>query len=51
MLKLMVVRLSIGLWVAVSFIVCVVWGHLIPENLHMHAFLEKVFPGFECLTW
>jgi len=51
MLVLRVVCLSLGLWAAVSFVVCVGWGLIVPENLHMHAFLELVLPQFEWLTW
>ncbi len=51
MLKLKVVCLSAGLWAAVSFIVCVAWGLVTPESLHMHAFLELILPAFKWLTW
>ena len=51
MLNWKVVCLSLGLWAAVSFIVCVAWGLVTPESLHMHAFLEQILPGFIWLTW
>jgi hypothetical protein len=51
MLNWKVVCLSLGLWAAVSFIVCVAWGLVTPESLHMHAFLEQILPAFEWLTW
>jgi len=50
MLKLRVVSLSIGLWAAVSFVVCIAWGFVVPESLHMHGFLELILPGFKWLT-
>ena len=46
-----VVCLSLGLWAAVSFIVCIAWGLVTPESLHMHTLLEQILPGFEWLTW
>ena len=39
---------SLGLASAVSFVLCVAWGLVTPESLHMHEFLEAVLPGF---TW
>lgn len=51
MLKLKVVCWSLGLSAAASFIVCVAWGLVIPEKLHMHAFLELILPAFKWLTW
>ena len=51
MLKLKVVCWSVGLWAAVSFVVCVAWGLVMPESLHMHAFLEQILPAFKWLTW
>lgn len=41
---------SLGLASAVSFVLCVLWGLVTPESLHMHEFLETVLPGFEWLT-
>jgi uncharacterized membrane-anchored protein len=51
MLLLRVVCLSTGLWAAISFILCVAWGLIMPESLHMHAFLELILPQFKWLTW
>lgn len=48
MLSIKTVSLSLGLTFAVSFVVCVIWGLVLPESLHMHKFLELVLPGF---TW
>ena len=48
MLNLKVVSLSLGIAAAVSFVVCLLWGLLLPEALHMHGFLELILPGF---TW
>ena len=50
MLKIKVVSVALGLSAAVSFSVCVVWGLLLPEALHMHGFLELILPGFNWLS-
>lgn len=39
---------TLGSWAAISFTLCVLWGLITPEALHMHEFLEMVLPGF---TW
>lgn len=39
---------SLGSATAVSFVLCVLWGLVMPEALHMHQLLEIVLPGF---TW
>lgn len=41
---------SRGVWAAVSFVVCVAWGLVMPEALHMHEFMEQIRPAFEWLT-
>lgn len=51
MLHLKIVGLSLGVWAAVSFVVCVLWGLLLPEAVHMHGFLELILPGFIWLSW
>lgn len=51
MLNFKVVCGSLGLTGAVSFVVCVGWGLLTPEFLHMHGFLELFLPGFTWISW
>ncbi len=41
---------SLGSFAAVTYLVCVVYGLIVPETLHMAAFLEIVLPGFHWLT-
>jgi len=48
MLRIKTVSLALGLTFATSFVVCVLWGLLLPEPVHMHQFLQFVLPGF---TW
>jgi hypothetical protein len=50
MLSLKVVTWSMGLFTAVSFILCVIWGLMTPQSLHMHQFLELVLPAFKWLS-
>ena len=39
---------ALGLFSAVTFVVCVVYGLLVPKPFHMVQFLEILLPGF---TW
>ncbi|AXS82448.1 MULTISPECIES: DUF5676 family membrane protein [Marinobacter] len=51
MLNTRLVTWALGLFTAVTFIVCVIYGLVTPQSLHMHTFLEQVLPGFKWLTW
>ena len=51
MLNIKIVTWSLGFFTAVSFIVCVIYGLITPESIHMHTFLESVLPAFKWLTW
>lgn len=51
MLNIKIVSWTLGLWSAFTFIVCVLYGLIVPQTLHMHAFLEQVLPAFKWLTW
>lgn len=51
MLRIKLVSWALGIWAAITFVVCVLYGLITPEALHMHAFLEQVLPAFEWLTW
>ena len=50
MLNVRLVTWAAALWGLVSFVLCVVYGLVTPESLHMHEFLQQVLPGFEWLT-
>lgn len=51
-LSVKIVSWSLGLFMAVSFILCVLYGLLVPERLHgMSAFLEMMLPAFKWLTF
>lgn len=51
MLNMKIVSWALGTWGAVTFIVCVLYGLIVPESLHMKAILEQMFPAFRWLTW
>ena len=51
MLDTKLVSWSLGIWAGITFLVCVAYGLIVPEPLHMRAFLEQVLPGFRWLTW
>jgi len=42
---------ALGIWAAISFVVCVIYGLVTPASLHMSTFLEMVLPAFKWLTW
>ncbi len=50
MLHTKAVTWSLGLFGAVTFAVCVLYGLVVPEQLHMSEWLEQVLPGFQWLT-
>jgi hypothetical protein len=51
MLNIRIISWALGLSSAVSFVVCVLWGLVTPQSLHMHVFLEQLLPSFKWLTW
>ena len=50
MLNIKSVTWSLAVFTAISFILCVLYGLVTPESIHMHPFLEAVLPGFKWLT-
>ena len=51
MLNMKVVSWALGSFGAITFIVCVLYGLIVPESLHMKAILEQMLPAFQWLTW
>ena len=41
---------SLGIFAASTFVVCVVYGLLVPQAFHMTQFLEITLPGFQWLS-
>lgn len=50
MLNVKVVSWSLGVWGGITFILCVLYGLLVPGSLSMHQALGQVLPGFTWLT-
>ena len=50
MLNIRVVSWSLGVFTGISFVLCVIYGLIVPPSLHMSAFLELVLPAFKWLT-
>ena len=50
MLNIKIVSWSLGIFTAISFVLCVIYGLIVPPSLHMHQFLEAVLPAFKWLT-
>lgn len=51
MLNLKVVTWSLGIFTTISFVVCIVYGLIVPPSLHMAGALEAVLPAFKWLTF
>ena len=41
---------ALSLLIAISFVICIGWGLVMPASLHMHGARENWLPGFEFLT-
>ncbi len=51
-LNIRVVSWSLGIFLVISYVICIVYGLIVPERLHgMSAFLESVLPAFKWLTF
>jgi len=51
-LNVRVVSWSMGIFLAVSFVICVIYGLIVPERLHgMSVFLESMLPAFKWLSF
>ena len=51
MLNIKIVSWSLGIFTAISFVLCVIYGLIVPPSLHMAPFLESVLPAFKWLTF
>ena len=50
LLNIRVVTWSLASFTLLSYLICVLYGLIVPESLHMVRFLEIVLPGFKWLT-
>ncbi|MFI5294314.1 MAG: DUF5676 family membrane protein [Thermodesulfovibrionales bacterium] len=52
LLNTKIVSWSLGIFFAISFMLCVLYGLVVPPKLHgMSAFLEAVLPAFKWITF
>ena len=51
MLNTKLITWALGLFTSVSYVLCVIFGLVTPESLHMHQFLEIVLPAFEWISF
>lgn len=51
MLNTKIVSWTLGIWFAITFVLCVIYGLVTPQALRMSDFLEMVLPAFQWLTW
>ena len=51
MLNIKVVSWSLGIFTAISFILCVIYGLIVPQSLHASQVLEALLPAFKWLTF
>ena len=50
MLNIRVVTWALATFTLFSYLVCIAYGLIVPQSLHMHQFLEITLPGFRWLT-
>ncbi|MDH3205521.1 MAG: DUF5676 family membrane protein [Gemmatimonadota bacterium] len=50
MLITKVVTWALASFATVTYLICILYGLIVPESLHMTGFLEQMLPGFEWLT-
>jgi hypothetical protein len=51
MLNIKLVTWSLGLFTAISFVLCVIYGLVVSPSLHMASVLEALLPAFKWLTF
>ena len=51
MLNIKIVSWSLGIFTAINFVLCVIYGLIVPPSLHMAPFLEMALPAFKWLTF
>ncbi len=51
MVNVKVVSWSLAVWGAITFVICVLYGLVVPRSLPIHQGLEQLLPGFKWLTF
>ncbi len=50
MLNIRILTCSLATFTTVTYVICVMYGLIVPESLHMVRFLEIILPGFKWLS-
>lgn len=50
MLNTKLITWALALFTSASYVICVIYGLVTPESLHMHQFLEIVLPAFSWIS-
>ena len=50
MLNLRLTTVAAALFTTLSYVLCVAFGLVTPESVHMHQFLEMVLPAFRWIS-
>lgn len=50
-LNFWVVALSVGLFLAITYVLCVAFGFVAPEQFRMYRVWESLLPGFVWFSW
>ena len=45
-MKVVPIGMTLSIFLAISFSLCMVWGLIAPTSLHMHSAWEPLLPGF-----
>jgi hypothetical protein len=51
MVNIKIVSWSLGIFTAISFVLCVIYGLIVPSSLHSVQFLGMALPAFKWLTF
>lgn len=51
MLNTKLITWTLGIFTSFSFVICVIFGLITPESIHMHQFLEMVLPAFHWISF
>lgn len=46
-LNLLILTWALAIFSSVTYLICILYGLIAPESLHMHQFLEILLPGYK----
>ncbi len=50
MINIKAATIGLGIFAAISYLVCIIFGSIVQENFHMKDILEIIIPGFQWLS-